>query len=107
MAEEGEKVPAAAKVDAALMTAPEELALMKALAQYPEELHLAARDYDPSRINRYLVSLAGDFHRFYNACRIKGEEPALLSARLKLADTVRAVLANGLGLLGVTAPEKM
>ena len=107
LAEEGEKVPAAAQVDAALMTAPEELALMKALAQYPEELHLAARDYDPSRINRYLVSLAGDFHRFYNACRIKGEEPALLSARLKLADTVRAVLANGLGLLGVTAPEKM
>ena len=107
LAEEGEKVPAAAKVDAALMTAPEELALMKALAQYPEELHLAARDYDPSRINRYLVSLAGDFHRFYNACRIKGEGPALLSARLKLADTVRAVLANGLGLLGVTAPEKM
>ncbi len=107
LAEEGEKVPAAAKVDAALMTAPEELALMKALAQYPEELHLAARDYDPSRINRYLVSLAGDFHRFYNACRIKGEEPALLSARLKLADTVRAVLANGLGLLGVTEPEKM
>ena len=107
LAEEGEKVPAAAKVDAALMTAPEELALLKALAQYPEELHLAARDYDPSRINRYLVSLAGDFHRFYNACRIKGEEPALLSARLKLADTVRAVLANGLGLLGVTAPEKM
>ena len=107
LAEEGEKVPAAAKVDAALMTAPEELALMKALAQYPEELHLAARDYDPSRINRYLVSLAGDFHRFYNACRIKGEEPALLAVRLKLADTVRAVLANGLNLLGVSAPEKM
>ena len=105
--EEGEKIPAAAGVDTAVMTAPEELALIKTLAQYPEELHLAARDYDPSRINRYLVSLAGDFHRFYNACRIKGEEPALLSARLKLADTVRAVLANGLGLLGVTAPEKM
>ena len=63
--------------------------------------------YDPSRINRYLTGLAGDFHRFYNACRIKGEEPALLRARLKLADTVRAVLANGLGLLGVSAPEKM
>ena len=80
---------------------------MKALAQFPEEIHLAARDYDPSRINRYLVSLAGDFHRFYNACRIKGEEPAVLSARLKLADTVRSVLANGMGLLGVSAPEKM
>ena len=105
--EEGEKVPAAAGVDAGVMTTAEELALIKTLAQFPEELHLAARDYDPSRINRYLVALAGDFHRFYNACRIKGEEHGLLSARLKLADTVRAVLANGLGLLGVSAPEKM
>ena len=85
LGEEGEKVPAAQDVDASLMTTPEELALMKALAQFPEEIHLAARDYDPSRINRYLVSLAGDFHRFYNSCRIKGEEPAVLSARLKLA----------------------
>ena len=107
LGEEGEKVPAAQDVDASLMTTPEELALMKALAQFPEEIHLAARDYDPSRINRYLVSLAGDFHRFYNSCRIKGEEPAVLSARLKLADTVRAVLSNGMGLLGVSAPEKM
>ena len=94
-------------MDAARFAAPEELALIKSLAQYPDELHLAARDYDPSRINRYLTALAGDFHRFYNACRLKGEEDSILSARLKLADTVRAVLANGLNLLGVTAPEKM
>ena len=107
LSEEGEKVPSASGVDAAVMTTPEELALIKSLAQFPEELHLAARDYDPSRINRYLVALAGDFHRFYNACRIKGEEHDVLSARLKLADTVRSVLANGLGLLGVSAPEKM
>ena len=107
LSEEGEKVPGASGVDAAVMTSPEELALIKSLAQFPEELHLAARDYDPSRINRYLVALAGDFHRFYNACRIKGEEHTVLSARLKLADTVRSVLANGLGLLGVSAPEKM
>jgi len=107
LGEEGASVPAAAEADAARFTAPEELALVKALAQYPEELHLAARDFDPSRINRYLVALAGDFHRFYNACRIKGEEAAVLSARLKLADSVRAVLANGLALLGVAAPEKM
>ena len=105
--EDGAQVPAAGAVDAALLKEPEELALVKTLAQFPEEIHLAARDYDPSRINRYLVALAGDFHRFYNACRIKGEEPALLDARLKLADTVRAVLANGLNLLGVSAPEKM
>ena len=107
LAEEGAAVPPAGEVDAALLGTAEELALMKALAQFPEEIHLAARDFDPSRINRYLVALAGDFHRFYNACRIKGEEQNVLSARLKLADTVRAVLANGLGLLGVSAPEKM
>ena len=105
--EEGAAVPAAEDVDAAAFTTAEEMALIKSLAQYPEELHLAARDFDPSRINRYLTALAGDFHRFYNACRLKGEERSVLFARLKLADTVRAVLANGLGLLGVTAPEKM
>ena len=105
--EEGAVVPAAADVDAKLLSTPEELALIKALSQLPEEIHLAARDYDPSRINRYLAALAGDFHRFYNACRIKGEEPAVVSARLKLADCVRSVLANGLNLLGVSAPEKM
>ena len=105
--EEGAVVPAAAEIDAKLLSTPEELALIKALSQLPEEIHLAARDYDPSRINRYLAALAGDFHRFYNACRIKGEEPAVVSARLKLADCVRSVLANGLNLLGVSAPEKM
>ena len=107
MKEEGASVPAAAEVDASVFAKSEELELVKTLAQYPEEIKLAARDYDPSRINRYLTELAGDFHRFYNACRIKGEEAAVLAARLKLADTVRLVLANGLGLLGVSAPEKM
>ena len=105
--EEGAKVPQAAQTDASVLTTPEEIALIKAIAQYPQEIHLAARDYDPSRINRYLVALAGDFHRFYNACRIKGEETKVLEARLKLADTVRAVLANGMNLLGISAPEKM
>lgn len=107
MKEEGVVVPTAASVDASVLTAGEELALMKTLSQFPEEIRLAARDYDPSYVNRYLTALAGDFHRFYNSCRIKGEERAVLDARLKLADTVRAVLANGLALIGVTAPEKM
>ena len=107
LAEEGSVVPAGANVDANVFTTPEELTLVKALAQYPNEIHLAARDFDPSRINRYLTVLAGDFHRFYNACRIKGEAEEVVAARLKLADSVRAVLANGLALLGVAAPEKM
>ena len=104
---EGHAVPAMADVDAALLNHETELALIKQLALFCEELRLAARDYDPSHINRYLVELAGCFHRFYTACRIKGEEPALLSARLKLADAARSVLKNGMALLGVDAPEKM
>ena len=107
LAEEGDRVPSAAEVDAALLSTAEEKALLKTLSQLPEELRLASRDYDPSHVNRYLVALAGDFHRFYNACRIKGEAPALLGARLKLADAVRSVLAVGLGIIGVSAPEKM
>ena len=105
--EESLAVPAAAEVDAALLSSPEELALIKAIARFPDEIKISVRDYDPSQINRYLITLAGDFHRFYNAHRIKGEAPELAGARLKLADVTRSVLANGLGLIGVSAPEKM
>ncbi|MGI5930649.1 arginine--tRNA ligase [Pseudoflavonifractor sp.] len=107
MMEEGAGVSAASAIDASVFSTPEELALVKTLSLFPEEIRLASRDYDPSHINRYLLTLAGDFHRFYNACRIKGEEEHVLAARLKLADTVRSVLANGMALIGVTAPEKM
>jgi arginyl-tRNA synthetase len=107
LAEEGHPVPDAGEIQAQLLNTEEEKTLIRTLARLPEEIRAAARDYDPSRINRYLVELAGDFHRFYNACRIKGEEDAVLNARLKLADSVRSVLANGLGLLGVSAPEHM
>ena len=81
--------------------------LIKQIAMLPEEIHLAARDYDPSRINRYVTELAARFHRFYNVCRIKDAEPAVRDARLKLADTTRRVLEIGLDIIGVTAPEKM
>ena len=104
---EGMSVPAMADVDMALLGQETELALIKQLSAFCEEIKLAARDYDPSHINRYLQELAGCFHRFYNACRIKGEEPALAAARLKLADCTRVVLRNGLRLIGVEAPEKM
>ena len=104
---EGTRIPAMADVDMALLGQETELALIKQLSAFCEEIKLAARDYDPSHINRYLQELAGCFHRFYNACRIKGEEPALAAARLKLADCARIVLRNGLRLIGVEAPEKM
>ncbi len=107
LAAEGYAVPALADVDTSLLSGETEQALIKQLALFCEELRLAARDYDPSHLNRYLVDLAGCFHRFYTACRIKGEESAVLLARLKLADETRSVLKNGLALLGVDAPEKM
>ena len=107
LAAEGYDVPAAAQADLTLLTADEEKALIKQLAQYPVVVRLAARDYDPSFINRYLSELAAAFHKFYNACRIKGEEEDVLLARLKLADTARAVLKNGMTLIGCSAPEKM
>ena len=74
---------------------------------FPAEIAAAAEKYDPARITRYCIDVASAYHRFYNACRIKGEEAAVLAARLKLADTVRAVIANCLSLIGVAAPEKM
>ncbi|NLA85914.1 MAG: arginine--tRNA ligase [Clostridiales bacterium] len=104
---EGYKVPAADGVDIAALTHDTERELIKQLSLLPEEIKLAARDYDPSRVNRYVIELAARFHRFYNACRIKGEEEKVLTARLKLADTVRTVINNCLAILGVTAPEKM
>ena len=104
---EGYTVPAAGEVDFSLLSGETEQALIKKIAAYSQVVRLAARDYDPSHINRYLTELAGDFHRFYTACRIKGEEPAVRDARLKLADTARSVLKNAMTLIGCTAPEKM
>ena len=107
LAAEGYQVKNASDVDFTVLSAPEEKALIKQLAQYPVVVQLAARDYDPSFINRYLTELAAAFHKFYNACRIKGEAENVLLARLKLADTARAVLKNGMTLIGCSAPEKM
>ncbi len=107
LAGEGVAPVPAAEVDVSVLNDEAARELIKQLSQYPEELRLAARDYDPSRINRYLVTLASRFHKFYNADRIKGEEARVLNARLKLADTVRSVLENGLDVIGVTAPEHM
>ncbi|MBO5122046.1 MAG: arginine--tRNA ligase [Oscillospiraceae bacterium] len=107
LAAEGYAVKAAADVDLSLLSSETEIALIKELARYGEAVRLAAQNYDPSHINRYLVELSAAFHRFYNACRIKGEEEAVLYARLKLADTTRAVLHNAMTLIGCTAPEKM
>ncbi len=104
---EGHEVPDISSVDLSLLTAEQERELIKQIAMLPEEIRLAARDYDPSRINKYVTELAARFHRFYTACRIKGAEEGVLNARLCLADTVRKVIALSLSVIGVSAPSKM
>ena len=107
LAAEGHTVPKMSEIDANLLATEQEIDLIKQISTLPEEIRLAARDYDPSRMNRYVIELAARFHRFYNSCRIKGEEEGVLKARLKLADTARQVIAICLSIIGVDAPEKM
>ena len=90
-----------------LLTDETEIALIKKIAAYPEEIARAAAEFAPQRIARYSHELAGAFHSFYNKCRIVGQEPSLASARLALVLAAGRVIRHSLGVLGVSAPEKM
>ena len=94
-----------------LLTHDREGDLIRTIAEYPRVVAKAAELREPHRIARYLEELAGTYHRFYDACRIlpQGDEEAtdLTTARLALCAASRQVLANGLELLGVSAPERM
>jgi len=107
LAEEGYSVPLTAQVDFSKLLGEHEQNLMKQIARLPEEIRVAARDYDPSKINRYALELAASFHSFYSHCRMRGEEESLLKARLKLAEITRQTIACCLDILGISAPEKM
>lgn len=86
-------------------------ALIRNLGEFPRVLETAAALREPHRVCRYLEDLAGDYHRFYDSCRVLpqgDEEPGdLHAARLALCQATRQVIANGLGILGVSAPERM
>lgn len=105
--EDGITKVAVEHVDMTLLKQPEELALIKQLAQYPEEVALSAQTLEPSRLTRYVMDVASDFHSFYNACRVKGEEDPLLQARLLLVNCTKTVIKNVLDLIRIQAPEKM
>jgi arginyl-tRNA synthetase len=100
-------MPDAAAVDLGLLSTEAELALMRSLSRYPEIVELAANGRAPQHIVHYLRDLAAAFHAYYNAHRILTDETALRDARVLLAVTTQQVIRNGLGLLGVTAPESM
>jgi arginyl-tRNA synthetase len=93
--------------DLALLASERELALCARLAAFPEVVQSAAADYAPHQIAFYLKDLAGEFHSWYNAERMLVEDAALCRARVALAAAIGQVLATGLALLGVSAPESM
>ena len=91
----------------ALLTAPEERELILHIAALTEELIVAAKGYDPAKLTHYVQELATKFHKFYNACRVKGEEESLLQARLTLCNATATVIKNILTMLKIDAPESM
>ncbi|WP_027364422.1 arginine--tRNA ligase [Desulfotruncus alcoholivorax] len=107
LAEQGRSIPPADRVDLRLLKEEAELALARRLADYPEEVAMAARQLAPHRIARYVHEVAGLLHSFYNVHRVITGDVELSNARLLLVEATRVVLRNGLGLLGVNAPEKM
>ncbi|MEG1633513.1 MAG: arginine--tRNA ligase [Oscillospiraceae bacterium] len=107
LAEEGHAAPSVSELDPALLATELERELIKQLAALPDELLRAAAAYDPSRVNRYVTEVAARFHKFYNACRIRDAEKGVLEARLKLAECTGSVINVCLGIVGVTAPNKM
>jgi len=81
--------------------------LMRRLSEYPQMLTDAARDLTPHSVAFYLRDLAADFHSFYNSDRVLVDDEVLKAARLALLLATQQVIANGLGILGVNAPEQM
>jgi arginyl-tRNA synthetase len=90
-----------------LLTAPEEIQLLKTMARYPEIVQTSAQLLEPHRVTFFLMELASAFHAYYNQHRVLNDDPQLSRGRLYLVLAVKKVIRNGLRLLGVSAPEKM
>ncbi|MBQ5564454.1 MAG: arginine--tRNA ligase [Clostridia bacterium] len=93
--------------DYALLTAPEEIELINKLSAFTDEIISSAKDYDPSRITRYVYDVATLFHKFYNACHVKNDNTSLMQARLALCISTKTVIANILDMFKIDAPESM
>ncbi len=104
---EGITVPGAGEVELTELSAKEELELIKKLAEYPDEIRISAQTLEPNRLTRYVTDVASLFHSFYTVCRVKGEREELMKARLLLVDCTRTVIRNVLGILSISAPERM
>ena len=107
LGEDGVSVKDYSEINPSLLKEESELNLLKKLGDLPDEIRMSAESLEPARITRYIMKLATDFHSFYNSCRVKNEDAELMAARLKLVDSVRIVMKGILGMLKITAPERM
>jgi len=105
--QEGIQVPAIDGINLTLLKENAEIDLMRKLAELPEEITRAAMTIEPTRITRYVQEVAALFHVFYNTCRVMVEDERLMMARIALIEATRIVIANVLGLLSISAPERM
>ena len=103
----GGDAPTLVNADPGPLVDEQELAILQKVMDYPETIESAARDLAPHQLAFYLKELAAAFHSYYNSTRVLVDDESIRLARLALANAVRQVLANGLAILGVSAPEKM
>ena len=107
LAAEGIELRDCTAEELALLKADEERELILHISSLTDELIAAAKAYDPAKMTHFVVELATKFHKFYNACRVKGEEESLLQARLSLCKATAVVIENILSMLKISAPESM
>ena len=107
MNEEGIEIKSLDKAALNVLTAPEEQEMIKHLATLPNVINEAAKAYDPAKVTKYVIDLATMYHKFYNNCRIMGEDESVMQARLSLSLAVKQVIKNILDMLKITCPESM
>ncbi|MBP1571018.1 MAG: arginine--tRNA ligase [Oscillospiraceae bacterium] len=107
LAEDGLTAESVENADLSLLCDPAEIELIRTLSYMPSEIIAAGKAYDPSKMPKYAINLATQFHRFYSACRVKGENEELAKARLALCVATKHAIANCLRIMKITVPEKM
>ena len=107
LAEDGFTAEGVENADLSLLCDPAEIELIRTLSYMPNEIIAAGKAYDPSKMPKYAINLATQFHRFYSACRVKGENEELAKARLALCVATKHAIANCLTIMNITVPEKM
>ena len=105
--EKGVSTPNPEDLDLSPLKLPEELEIIKKISQFPDIVSEAAQNLEPHRITFYIFELASIFHSYYNHHRVVTEDIALSLARLALVMQVQDVIKKGLGLLGISAPDRM